>query len=1053
MMRYIIGISILTIGIIIVRALSNGKVLRRHQYAFWIVIPLFMMLFPFIKFNIPITQVFDPVSFQKAETVTNIANDSYSPVAVEEKQLDQALDNQTDSYKTDNNVELIDKRDQITEYYLENTNSQTKNSPKTDNLIFIISYSVAAVLIIALLVHNACFILYCRCKREYVGKDLASGLKIYRIKNKGTPFLLLNKIYVESDSADINEYIICHETCHYKHGDHIWVLIRYLVLFLNWYNPVIWAAFILSGRDCELACDEEVLNVLGADLSKDYARTLLGMFQEQTNTATVFTLSTGMRDGYKTMKQRITNIKKPAIKSRKALALSIAAIMLFTSCSFVDTSKNIRKVAADTPWYECEKKQFDVSKVSTLAYYYDKSCCVFNKVLDETTGEYCSNLVIVDGNDEIHEIDVSKFFNEDEQFNIQSCFCKDGDCYAVYYVTKKGVNHNSLYKINDYSTLEYIGDFDSGKEDIYYVDRVIASNNQYYAHLYVVQNNSYNDAFCVFDSELNLVNEMRTDNPVVRWSLNKNSQIVTVEYDRSNIANTFYYSAVLDLENGLEKRTNVDSEVYENINLGYATDDGYCYKKNADFTITKINLETGEETVIVDLNYSSSNLFDLQCSSLVYCDEDTYIFQKDTTYPSESMNWTLFTLTKQESNPHVGKQLLYIAPNFNLGSMAASAIYRLNMTSQDTYAYVTMDYSRLTFTDYEKSDNSEISSYNKNISLISKLKTDISNGTGPDILLDFANYSSLNSSDYLYDLMGVINDKSKFNREDYFDNIFDAYAKNGKLYQMPVSACVGGIYALDTAVSDSKTGFTYTEYEDYVLSECGGFDPLEYNLGGRDKCFSLMVRSRYNDLFDTENHLITNNGVFSNICSYVRDMNENPDFDEANAERFVEFYRIHFDLSRRMLNENKQLFGLPSEDGSNGPIVFAYESIGICSRTSQFDKAFEFVKCILSYEVQIQNVVNNPVNREAFSYYAQDAILYAADKTKNPYGQSYEVDPAIIDEYIEYICSANTCYMCDDYALLIMNEELQPYYQHQKELDMVIPVIESRVNNLANEQH
>ena len=193
------------------------------------------------------------------------------------------------------------------------------------------------------------------------------------------------------------------------------------------------------------------------------------------------------------------------------------------------------------------------------------------------------------------------------------------------------------------------------------------------------------------------------------------------------------------------------------------------------------------------------------------------------------MNWTLFTLTKQESNPHVGKQLLYIAPNFNLGSMAASAIYRLNMTSQDTYAYVTMDYSRLTFTDYEKSDNSEISSYNKNISLISKLKTDISNGTGPDILLDFAKYSSLNSSDYLYDLMGVINDKSKFNREDYFDNIFDAYAKNGKLYQMPVSACVGGIYALDTAVSDSKTGFTYTEYEDYVLSECGGFDPLEYN--------------------------------------------------------------------------------------------------------------------------------------------------------------------------------------------------------------------------------
>ena len=50
-----------------------------------------------------------------------------------------------------------------------------------------------------------------------------------------------------------------------------------------------------------------------------------------------------------------------------------------------------------------------------------------------------------------------------------------------------------------------------------------------------------------------------------------------------------------------------------------------------------------------------------------------------------------------------------------------------------------MDYSRLTFTEYEKSDDSEVSSYNRNIALISRLKTDISNGTGPDILLDLLN--------------------------------------------------------------------------------------------------------------------------------------------------------------------------------------------------------------------------------------------------------------------------------------------------------------------------
>ena len=33
-----------------------------------------------------------------------------------------------------------------------------------------------------------------------------------------------------------------------------------------------------------------------------------------------------------------------------------------------------------------------------------------------------------------------------------------------------------------------------------------------------------------------------------------------------------------------------------------------------------------------------------------------------------------------------------------------------------------------------------------------------------------------------------------------------------------------------------------------------------------------------------------------------------------------------------------------------------------------------------------------------------------------------------------------------------MNEELQAYFKHQKEIDKVIPVIENRVNNMMNEQ-
>ena len=598
--------------------------------------------------------------------------------------------------------------------------------------------------------------------------------------------------------------------------------------------------------------------------------------------------------------------------------------------------------------------------------------------------------------------------------------------------------------------MEFAGDLKDVPEESYYVDRIIYSDNQYYSHIYYLGNNKYKDAFCVFDSEYNLIQEMHIDNYVLYWSLNSNKQIIAVEYDQSDFTNPYMYSAVLNLDNETEEKTTADSDLLDVYRLGFTSDNGFSYKINYDLTLTKMDLETGEETLVLDFNNSSINLFDLQCSSLFYCDDDYCVLRKSTVYPSESKYWTINTLTKEDVNPNSGKQILYAATSFQIGSMAACAIEQMNKSDEDIYIYVTMDYSSLTFDDYEKTEDETTNSYNKDIALISQLKNDIINGEGPDILLDYAQYSALNEDEYLCDLLGVINDNESFNREDYFDNIFDAYVKDGKLYQMPVSACVGGIYAPESAVADSNLGFTYSEYEEFVSTNCDGFDPLEYELG-RDSCFAIMVRSRYNEHFDSDNHLVTDNGVFGSTCMFVRDMMETPDLEAAHSERFVEFYRIHFDLTRRILNANKQLYGLPSEDGSIGPIVFALESVGISSRTSQFDKAVDFVKCLLSYDVQIQNVVYNPVNREAFFYYAEEAMTYAEAWLQKAYGQSAEIDPSIVDEYIDYICSANTCYMCDDYALLIMNEELQPYYQHQKEIDEVIPIFEDRVDNMVNE--
>ncbi len=327
MLRYIIGITLITAGLILIRALSNGKILKKHQYALWLIIPAFMILFPLVKFVIPAA-----LETASAEADPRRAIPSY--VMVDGEYIKpQEIGDQYMYHELLNDIELIKDREQLRAIKAAEAAGKTAPSP-----LFILACAycfVTASLLIAMAAYNTGFIAYCRRRREYVGRDPASGLKIYRIRHNGAPFLLFNKIYLDRDSGKISDYTICHEASHHKHGDHIWVLVRYIVLILNWYNPVIWAAFILSGRDCELACDEEVLRTRGIGSSAGYVNALLDALKKNTRKNIGFALSTGMGGGYKMMKKRISNIKKPARNSRKALALTLAAVFAFSGCSMI----------------------------------------------------------------------------------------------------------------------------------------------------------------------------------------------------------------------------------------------------------------------------------------------------------------------------------------------------------------------------------------------------------------------------------------------------------------------------------------------------------------------------------------------------------------------------------------------------------------------------------------------------------------------------------------------------------------------------------------------
>lgn len=103
--------------------------------------------------------------------------------------------------------------------------------------------------------------------------------EVYLSDSIATPFVMgviAPKIYLPSDTPKAERrFIIAHERHHLHRGDPLWKLLGYLALCVHWFNPLVWLAFFLGGKDMEMSCDEAVLNCLGEDIRADYSQALL----------------------------------------------------------------------------------------------------------------------------------------------------------------------------------------------------------------------------------------------------------------------------------------------------------------------------------------------------------------------------------------------------------------------------------------------------------------------------------------------------------------------------------------------------------------------------------------------------------------------------------------------------------------------------------------------------------------------------------------------------------------------------------------------------------
>lgn len=124
-------------------------------------------------------------------------------------------------------------------------------------------------------------------------------------------------------------FVVAHERCHIRRGDHWWKPLGFLLLSLHWFNPVLWLAYVLLCRDIEGACDERVIRSMGIEQRRAYASALLRC-SVPSRRITACPLAFGEGD----VKKRIVGVmhyKKPAfwiLLTGAVAAVSLAVLFL-----------------------------------------------------------------------------------------------------------------------------------------------------------------------------------------------------------------------------------------------------------------------------------------------------------------------------------------------------------------------------------------------------------------------------------------------------------------------------------------------------------------------------------------------------------------------------------------------------------------------------------------------------------------------------------------------------------------------------------------------------
>lgn len=357
-------LNLLILVLYIVKRLLAGKISQRLQYALWLLIPVYLFTCMMNVNHLPgLVMANSPKLAHHLVKLEVMAGHAVDCVAA------------------------------MTMQFLTAKGINIKVS--VFSIVKVIRYGIAIILACAILLYNVIFAVRCVSRRRFYKRDKQTGMKLYLLDYPQTPFLLVKSIYVHPDLTQdevLLNHAICHEHSHYKQGDFVWTIVRFLLFSYYWFDPIVWLALNRMSQDSELSCDERVISVLGEESRISYGVSLITLMKKDGNNTKHNVMST-MGGKKKQLRERVEAIAKPRKRSIITICIMLACIVGIVCYAWIGSEKNVNQSKTESVfiWDGTRVDREEIAKVTLYHFVED----VTYPVVDDITEDVLAGKAVV----------------------------------------------------------------------------------------------------------------------------------------------------------------------------------------------------------------------------------------------------------------------------------------------------------------------------------------------------------------------------------------------------------------------------------------------------------------------------------------------------------------------------------------------------------------------------------------------------------------------------------------------------------------------------------